>query len=281
MTTRLALVALLLGTAACEHAAAPVAPPLFRPGVWPNEPRGFTLLSEYAFADSLPVGVGMPLGDGWFINNANGDATLVREPRAPFSRPTVGQWRYPVGFVAGDAPAVMYRELSATTKELYFGYWWKASSGWQGHPSTVNEISFVEAVHNILVVQMNGEPGGPYHLIVTAEFTTSNGHLANSGGDDPGTRHLFGNVNGGNFVVTPGTWYRIEAYVKTSTTSTSRDGVIRWWVNGTPVGDYTDVNFDDADPWQQFDLSPNWGGVDGVKTQEDFYWFDHVRVSVP
>jgi hypothetical protein len=268
--------------AGCEQGDAPLAPPQFGSEAWLNEPVGFTLLSDYRFDESLPAGEGQSLSDGWRIRNPAGYATHASDSDAPSSPPDVGQWRYPVGFAGGDAPATMYYHLETTPSQMYFGYWWQASTPWQGHPSGVNEISFVSAQDNILVVQMHGPPGGegPYALIVTTEFTTSNGHLDNSEGDDPGTRHLLGNVNGGNYIVTPGQWYQIELYFKMSTTSTSRDGVIRWWVNGTLVGDYTTVNFDVTHPWEEFLFSPNWGGVGSTKTEEDYFWYDDVRLSV-
>ena len=270
----LALFALAIS---CEPTHEPLAPAL-NAAVWANEPAGFVPLSDYGFDSAFSPGQGVPLGDGWYLYNPNGYATQVSDPGAPLSPPNVGQWRYPVGFVAGDAPAIMYRPMDLT-RELYFAFAWKASNPWQGHPSGANEISFVIAQNNILVVQMKGPPGGPYDLMVTAEFTTSNGHLANSEGDDPGARHLFGNVNGGNYVVTPGQWYQIEVYFKMSTTSTSQDGIVRWWVNGTPVGDYTTVNFDAAHPFEEFHFSPTWGGIGGTKTEEDYFWYDHVRLS--
>ena len=277
---RRALFVLLVVAASCDRAEAPVEPPRFSSSAWANEPAGFTLLSDYGFDDAMSVGDGVPLSDGWYLYNPDGFATQTADPGAPVSPPNVGQWRYPVGFGGGAAPATMYRDLGVPRGEMYFRYSWKASNPWEGHPTGVNEISFVIAQGNILVVEMNGTPGGPYHLIVNAEFTTSNGHLDNSTGDDPGARYLFGNVNGGNYVVTPGQWYEIEVYFNMSTTSTSRDGTIRWWVNGTPVGDYTTVNFDAAHPFEEFDFSPTWGGIGGTKAEEDFFWYDDVRLSV-
>jgi len=271
-----ALVALAATMASCEPTRGPVAPPISA-AAGANEPAGFVPLSDYAFDSAFSTGEGVSLGDGWYLYNPNGYATQGTDPGAPLSPPNVGQWRYPVGFVAGEAPAVMYRPLDPT-REMYFTYAWKASNPWQGHPSGANEISFVIADNNIFVVQMKGDPGGPYNLMVTAEFTTSNGHLANSEGDDPGARHLWGNVNG-NYVVTPGQWYQIEGYFRMSTTSTSRDGILRWWVNGTLVGDYTTVNFDAGNPFYEFHFSPTWGGIGGTKTEEDYFWYDHVRLS--
>jgi hypothetical protein len=272
-----ALLALVALTPSCDHVGGTTGPP---PG-WPNEPAGFTTLSDYGFDDPLIVGDGVVLSGGWSINNGAGNASQVHDPGAPMSPPNVGRWRYPIGFVGGDGPAAMYRDLDAPRDEMFFGYRWKASTPWQGHPTGVNEISFVVAQDNILVVQMNGPPEGPFDLIVTTEFTTSNGHLANSWGDDPGPRHLSGNVRGGNYVVTPGRWYDIEVYYKMSTTSTSRDGILQWWVNGTPVGDYNTVNFDPTQPFEQFQFNPTWGGAGSSKTEEDYFWYDHVRLSVP
>ncbi|HKC40423.1 MAG TPA: hypothetical protein VKC15_12840 [Gemmatimonadales bacterium] len=274
---RLALVALVAFAADCDHGGGPVAPQV----PWPNEPPDFTTLSDYGFDDAFTVGTAVPLSDGWFIDNPDGNATEADDPDAPLSPPHVGRWRYPIGFTGGHGPAAMYRSLDTPRREMYFGYRWRASQPWQGHPAGVNEISFVLAQDNILVLQMNGPPGGPFNLIVTTEFTTSNGHLANSWGDDPGARQLGGNVDGGNYVVAAGQWYDIEVYFKMSTTSTSRDGIVQWWVNGTMVGDYTNVNFDAANPFTEFQFSPTWGGIGGSKTEEDYFWYDHVRLSVP
>ncbi|OLB64223.1 MAG: hypothetical protein AUH96_09910 [Nitrospirae bacterium 13_2_20CM_2_61_4] len=224
--------ALVVFTPSCEDARGPVAP-RFSAIAWPHEPTGFVTLSDYGFDDPFATGNAVPLGDGWTLYNPNGYATQVTDSGAPLSPPNVGQWSYPVGFVGGDAPAVMYRDLNGSRREMYFGYDWKASNPWEGHPTGVNEISFVIAQDNILVLEMNGAPGGPYHLF------------------------------------------------RMSTTSTSRDGIVRWWVNGTLVGDYSTVNFDVAHAFDEFHFSPTWGGIGSSKTEEDYFWYDHVRLSVP
>ena len=99
--------------------------------------------------------------------------------------------------------------------------------------------------------------------------------------------HLFGNANGGNYVIVPGTWYRIELYFKGSTTPTSQDGLLRWWVTKlgdaapTQVGDYTNVNFDTPN-FIDFSFAPTWGGNSGVtKLRMDYYRIDHVHISRP
>jgi hypothetical protein len=55
-------------------------------------------------------------------------------------------------------------------------------------------------------------------------------------------------VNSGNYVVTPGKWYRVEFLLKANSGSATQsnwkgtpDGTIEWRVNGTLVGSYTNV----------------------------------------
>ena len=138
-----------------------------------------------------------------------------------------------------------------------------------------------------LIVMMNNQRQRDYFLTVTLEFNqASNGQLVNSAGAEA-VWHVFGNVRGGNYVIMPGTWYRIELYFKGSTTPTSQDGVLRWWATKlgdaapTSVGDYTNVNFDSPD-FIQFSFAPTWGGNSGVgKARRDYYRIDHVHLSRP
>ncbi len=32
-------------------------------------------------------------------------------------------------------------------------------------------------------------------------------------------------------------------------------------------------------PLVEYHLTPVWGGVDGVKSETDYYWYDHVYIS--
>ena len=77
-----------------------------------------------------------------------------------------------------------------------------------------------------------------------------------------------------NVPVTVGTWHRLEWLIDYSG-STSR---ITWWMDGTMIGDYSGVPFP-SEGLAEFHLAPVWGGTDGVKTENDFYWYDHIRIS--
>lgn len=253
----LLLFAALLGTFRSAEASAS----------WPNEPAGAVPILDFDFSTMQ--------GKGLIFYG--GDANIVSDSTAQGSPSNVVQYRYAQGFAGGVGAAKHYMALGNTLKELYLGYWWKPSSPWQGHASNGNKIHFFVAADNSLfVTEMYGPPSGPFTLAVYLPFATSNGHLPNSYGDNPGTRHLFGN----GVQVKLGVWHRVEVYVKHSTTPTSRDGIIRWWIDGVLAGNYTTVNYSQA-PWAEFSFSPTWGGTGDIKRQTDFYWYDHVYLSAP
>ena len=210
---------------------------------------------------------------------------------APFSPPRALEYVYPLGFSGGYEPAVDWYPLSGPSS-LFVGFWWRASRPWQGHP-VVNKLTFAtqwepsrseESSSTILGVgpspfnpATNAERG-PWTLRVALEFSASNGHLLNSNGDDPGARNLFGNSH--PLIQPDGAWHRIELLLIKSTTAQSRDGVVRWWMDGQVAGDYTAVNFDQR-LFGEFQFAPTWGGMDHVKLQQDYFRFGPVRISHP
>jgi hypothetical protein len=261
-------------------------------GPWPNEPAGFTTVTDWPY-NLIVTKVDGTVSGGpnvWNQSPGTGLAAIVADSSAPLSPPNVLELTYPVGLPSGSAPWTLYFDPRPRGREFYTAFWWKANAGWQGDPSGINKIIFWQdgapASAN-LIVMMNNQRQRDYLLTVTLEFNrASNGQLVNSAGADA-VWHVFGNVRGGNYVITPGSWYRIELYFKGSTTPSSQDGVLRWWATKlgdaapTPVGDYTNVNFDSPD-FIQFSFAPTWGGNSGVgKVRRDYYRIDHVHLSRP
>jgi hypothetical protein len=259
---------------------------------WPSEPDGFKTITDwpYNFLVTRRDG-GVSTGTNvWNQSPGTGFAAVIPDSTAPLSPPNVLELTYPVGLPSGSAPWTMYFDPRPTGREFYVGFWWKANAGWEGDPSGINKIIFWQdsaPSSANLIVMMNNQRQPNYFLTVTLELNqASNGQLANAAG--AGTVwHVFGNVRGGNYVITPGNWYRIELYFKGSTTPTSQDGVLRWWATklgdtaATPVGDYTNVNFDSPN-FIQFSFAPTWGGNSGVgKQRNDYYRIDHVHLSGP
>ena len=254
---------------------------------WPNEPATFTAISDYAFNDSIPVtsvlSPDLAVGSGWrIINNNSGFVTKkTNETTVPFSPDSVGQWRYPLLFGDGAAPGELYRSLDQARDELFFGIWWKPSDPWDGHSSGINKIIHVLTNgSNHLIVTMAEVAPDTFRIIVTLSFPgICNQHLANSSGDACGARHL---VGGTAVDVALGEWHQIEVYFKMSSADDAEDGIVKLWVDGTQVGNYTTANFDASDPFVELKISPTWGGSTGeTKSEQDFFWYDHVRVSAP
>jgi hypothetical protein len=220
---------------------------------WSHEPGGLTMWAE--------TSMNALTGNGWGIVNPNGYATVLSDVAAPLSPPGMGQWTYPSGFAGGQAPATMYHSLPSAFDEGFVGVWWKPSNPWQGHSTFVNKIYFLlgGACGNLIPI-MYGPPGGPYQLRVAPEW----GNWS----------WLTPNVNAIPIVL--GSWHKIELYFKYNTPGT---GIVRWWMDGTLLGDYTNISFPASGCFTEFQFSPTWGGVGGVKTETDYFWFDHAYVS--
>ena len=175
------------------------------------------------------------------IYNTAGLASIVSDPTAPYSPSNVIQYEYPTGFQSGAAPATEFVSIPGL-KKVYVGTWWKVSNPWQGNPTNVNKIQylFTNSMGSMFMC-MYGTPGGPYELRVFPQFTTSQDVW------------LTPNVN--NVPVTLGTWHRIE-----------------WLV------DYSGVPLP-SEALIEYHLAPVWGGTLGTKTETDYYWYDHTRIS--
>jgi hypothetical protein len=262
-------------------------------GPWPKEPAGFTMLTDWSYDQLVTSATGSWLSgtNVWNQTRGTGLAAIVSDPGAPLSPPNVAQITYPIGLPSGTEPWTLYFDPAPAGREYYTAFWWKASTPWQGDVSGINKISFWQDAAPSsanLIVMLNNQAKRGYRLTVTLEFhVATNGHLANVAGYPGGTVwHLFGNVNGGNYVIVPGSWYRIELYFKGSTTPTSQDGIVRLWATKlgdaapTAVSNYTTANFDTPN-FIQFEFAPTWGGSSGVKTETDYYWIDHVHLSRP
>lgn len=233
---------------------------------WPNEPSGSTLLTDWPW--------NAVVGGGW---DQSGGAYISSDSSAPLSPSNVLTFQFPAGYQAGGSPSIVAYSLGNRSGGVYVAFWWKASAGWQQESnSNVSKIAFWwppegKGTH---FMAMYG-PQGSYHLQIELEYPlVCNGHLANSWGDScNGTRNIDGNTT-----IVPGNWYRIETFTKPSSTSSSRDGIVQWWVNGVLDGSWADVNFPFT-TWSEFQLSPVWGGLNNTKIQTDYYYYDHIRIS--
>jgi len=228
-------------------------PPPPPTGSWPHEPAGAATVTDNPFTSLTAPGWGI-------YYNTNGYVTITSDASAPYSPSSVVQFVYPTGFAAGVSPGMEGAGL-AGQKRLYVGAWWKVSAPWQGNPTNVNKIQYVFTNSmGSMFMAMYGPPGGPYELRVFPQFTTSQDVW------------LTPNVN--NVPVTLGVWHQLEWAIDYSGAS----GHVTWWMDGTLIGDYTNVPFP-SEGLAEYHLAPVWGGTSGVKTETDYYWYDHIHIS--
>ena len=228
---------------------------------WPNEPAGFTLITDAPFT-ALNA-------NGWRTvqrTTTNGSGVVVtNDSTAPVSPPSVLQFTYGVGFPGGYTPAAVFYDPTAHTKDTYFAFWWKPSNPWQNNsPSDVNKIAF-----------MFSASGGDIFLMM---FGTRGAYTIRVEPEVPGdVRRLDPNITA--TPVTLGAWHRIEWHVRYNSAVALRDGVTEWWLDGVLQGRYVDLHLPDDAGIQEYQLAPTWGGVGDVKRETDCYWYDHARIS--
>ena len=238
---------------------------------WPEEPANFTSSVEYGFDTTLGTGSGLPAGSGWAINNSSGLASqLTNVSAAPLTPPNVGQFSFPITFAGGSAPAMLYL-LKGQNKEVFVGTWWKPSSPWQDPTNSSSTIALSLATttdgSSQVYLELSATGTTPPHRIdVVTQFTgiTSTRLPPNTNTSD----------------VSLGSWHRLEWYLKYSTTSTSNDGVIRWWLDGVLQGDYTNQNMPADNGFVGYVVQPTWTG-NGTKSEQDYFWYDQIHVGIP
>ena len=239
--------------------------PALVPG-FTNMPAGMTVLAD---ADLTA------LTGAWTYVPNTGTATIVADSTSP-ANASVMQFNYPIGFAGGTAPAKLRAagtpDATGTYnyQQFYLGFYWKADTAWQNHPSNVNKIAFfwINNNYNVYLVWhwWDGSSMGvpPRSLLVN--------------GLPPNTVNDFITPNQpGLFSLQPGHWYKIEWYVKLATTSTSNDGIVRIWVNDRLMMNYT--NRSQSGYLSDVYFDPIWGGVGGTKVQNDYYRLAHARLA--
>jgi hypothetical protein len=198
-----------------------------------------------------------PLSDWDVIWNDKGLGSIVSG---------IWQVKYEKGFSGGSAPATIIHALPVP-KEVFVSFDWKANADWQGHGSNVNKLEFIyfEGNGGDINLQMYGTPGGPYELRTCLQFKNADTRC-----------WLRPNVN--KIPVTLGDWHKIEWLVQSNSSAGVADGVVKWWMDGVLIGNYTDVLFP-QEKMEEYKLSPTWGGVGEEKNKDDYFWFDNLYLS--
>ncbi|HSL20198.1 MAG TPA: hypothetical protein VK886_01590 [Vicinamibacterales bacterium] len=225
---------------------------------WPSEPAGFVALTDQSWTAVA--------AEHWSRRSGPHDR-IVSDPAAPRSPESVLEYLYPAGFAGGVAPATHFFSLD-NRKEVFIGLEWRTSDPWQAHASGINKIQFLYlAGSSDIAMVMFGTGGDAYELRVLPQWREH--------------RDSWLTPNATARPVTPGRWHRIEWYLKYESAYRAGDGIVRWWLDGVLVGDYTNIRYPNDGGFVEYQMSPTWGGVGDTKRQADFYRFDHTYISIP
>lgn len=237
---------------------------------WTNEPAGASQVLDCNFS-STPGACGIL--DAYSSSLRDSDATATVSPSGVV-RSTIQAGQNSGGmqlnYVIGPG--------GTTYNEMYVGLIWRTNAGFEGRPQG-NKTFFMRGPGSNGVFLFDNDAlsagTGPMIFAHNTGGGLDNSHVCSL---DMGLA-CFPNSGGPSLVV--GTWTKLEAYIKKSTTCTSQDGIVRWWINGVLVGNYTNLNYAclGLNEWvwaETWDGTPNF-----TVTTPWSHYIDHLHVSIP
>jgi hypothetical protein len=242
---------------------------------WPNEPTGMTLVTNTPFSDTLPSEWA-----NFYNTQAYASPNLGGQM---FSSPRCFDVFKAAGTMHGNGQWGLFLPSSS---ELYIGFYWGTNAGFQGWSNNGNKMLFVRnpTIDNNYFGWM-GPQDGPKVLKWNQQANYNNTHLSGVVGTNwptDGSGRFENNVNEAAATYTAGQPMRfVEIYLKKSATTTSRDGIIKWWVNGTLCASYTGVNLTPPG-FTEFHINSTWdGSVDPTvdMNRSWHHYYDHFKVS--
>jgi len=230
---------------------------------WPNMPVGATVLFDGTLSSKSGL---LDVYGSWI------SATDASEPVSPPSC-------YKSVIYAGNSSGGSQVEYAApqTCNDMFVGLSWRTNAGFQGRQVT-NKLFFVrgpQQQQGYFGITGPAYAGGPF----TFGFGHNSQHIDNSHiwPLDLGLGQTPNNVYNPSLVVN--TWYRIEVYIKKSTTATSRDGILRYWINGVLCANYTSVNYGFAG-LNEFVWTETWDGTVNPAPSVDWeHYIGHLFVA--
>ncbi len=183
----------------------------------------------------------------------------------------------------GTGGSVLAWYNNAGTREIYFGAYFKINADYSSSLVGSSKIFFLRTAENKF-----GAPDTNGVFLIRGRdqtrqmvFAHNTGGLDNSHTCGEGGATCFPN-SAGSGTFTRGNWVKFEACVRASTSVTSQDGVVRWWVDGQLAGDYRNMNYGSlvANEWVWNQTWDGYGNGQGFTTDTHQY-LDHLVVSVP
>lgn len=245
---------------------------------WINEPAGSTLLLDCGFTHPTCNGTLQdPYNTANTLSNPPSANTLsvVTDATAPLSPTSV--LRSMGNYVTGSGGTELHYIAPSAIRDVYVGFWWRTNPEFTGNQVNANKTFFIRGTQGGQngVFYLRTNPGQPKFLY----WSTQLPYNLNQCFGAPDQDHCYPNVT--TTPINPGTWYRVEVYMKASTCPTCRDGAVKWWINGVLNGNYS--NFAYGPLVNEWVWSETWDGAGNGAgfTSNPSHYIDHLHISVP
>lgn len=225
---------------------------------WPNEPSGLSLINDCAWSS---------LCSGWedFYNTMSIPGGGIQPGNGPLSPPS--SFKY-IMFPNASSGGTQLDIRFSPVRRIFIGATIKNNADFVGYANGNNKIFLIrnDETPSVLELFTNLADVGtapPKWVSGRVGYNNQNGgvlnncHLPSAVGDCPGGVNMFPNVASGSW--TRGVYHKIEMELQSSTTNSSRDGVIRIWLDGTLILSHTNANTGQS-AWSSISITPTWDG---------------------
>ncbi len=237
----------------------------------PNEPAGSVFLSENAF-DSKPDNKWLTAGTWWDLY-PTGNAQIIADPSAPKSPSNVLQQKRPPNSHGGTQLGYSFPQPK---KEVYVAFWWKPSDPFYGWSNNTQKIASIQPSMNMFFMWFGERTKPRTGGVLLQTATVDNSHAGCPYAFS--SCNFYSNMSSG--IITGGQWHLIEWYVKLSDSETSKNGILRWWIDKELAGNYTNINMSTV-LYDNFQFNHTWDSGDPNQPTTDYHWFDHAYISAP
>ena len=261
-----------------------------------NEPAGFTPIFERVFT-TLPGTAGGDLVGNSFLDHGGSELAIITDPTGPKGSSSL-EMTWPSGLAGGDGPfswdfwgadganayTPEYREiytelyLKCPTSDFYNNQvgtkLWYMSYGGDG---TINVND------SYMMLGKYATPSAPMNSMSMDFHTAETDDRETTDPTQGSAVKRPENLNTGVEFTCGGHWNHIEVYMKVGTPN-NHDGILRVWIDGTKVTEYTNLKYLDTDfnythGFYHGVFDPIWGGSGPARTRSDVMYLNYFYVS--